>query len=581
MVAPVPDPVVMPGATHSPGVADASGAGEVVARAPSLPPRALVVMNPVAPHADRARLEEILKQVFEARGGTFRVFETFPGSECERALDREIAQARADDFNLVIAAGGDGTVSLAANRLAASGAEAVDGSRMLLGIVPLGTANILAQELVIPPDLETAVAVCAERRRISDLDAMEVGGRRYLTQVGVGFDARMISDTSRADQQRLGRLAYFLSFLRTIAGHRASRFYIQVDHGRRLRVRAWQVVVANAGTFAASPFTWGPDIDATDGVLDICVYDVHTASDTVRLAWRFLTGRHRNDDNARFLSVREEVRIESHRPLPVQGDGELIGETPILLRVVRGVVSVVVPEAMQDIAPSAAAAEAAPPGHPLPAPVTTAATRLEESRVRANPQRRRVLAHIAEHVLRHRVSTVAAHDAALFLKINGLSGGSLLDLLMVGVSRGMDYGELWVALALVVGWLTPGNGGWIAVRMIGALWLTMLTVNYPIKAVFCRERPFIAYIKARVVGRKPSDSSFPSGHTAAAFAGAMLLTPYLPQLGTLFYAYAFLVALSRLYLGVHYPSDVVIGAGCGLALAASFRALLGWVLPGA
>src|SRR5204863_1296903 len=192
------------------------------------------------------------------------------------------------------AAGGDGTVSLVADRFGRSSAVAPDAPPALLGIIPLGTANVLARELVIPLDLETAVAVALERRRIVDLDAIEVDGHRFFTQVGVGLDARMIEQTSRHAQLRLGRLAYLISLARKSREHQPARLHLRLDGRRHVRVRAWQLVIANAGTFGAQPFTWGPDIDPTDGRLDVCVYDVQSMADTLRLLWRVLSRRHRS-----------------------------------------------------------------------------------------------------------------------------------------------------------------------------------------------------------------------------------------------------------------------------------------------
>jgi len=172
------------------------------------------------------------------------------------------------------------------------------------------------------------------------------------------------------------------------------------------------------------------------------------------------------------------------------------------------------------------------------------------------------------------VKTFGALDAGLFLKVNGVRGGRAFDLVMAGASRLMDLGEMWVVIALLVGLFTSGTHGRVPIEVIAPLWLTMLTVNFPIKSMFQRRRPFIAYVKARVVGGKPSDSSFPSGHTAAAFAGAALLSIHFPALAPVLYAYAVVVGFSRVYLGVHYPSDVGIGALVGTVLALFYRGVI-------
>src|SRR5207302_5305943 len=87
--------------------------------------------------------------------------------------------------------------------------------------------------------------------------------------------------------------------------------------------------------------------------------------------------------------------------------------------------------------------------------------------------------------------------------------------------------------------------------------------------------PFQAKVLTPVIGRKPGSRSFPSGHSAAAFAGAWLLSKYFRRWRPAFVALATLVCFSRLYLGVHYLSDVVMGAISGAALAAGYRIVVG------
>ncbi len=412
-------------------------------------------------------------------------------------------------------------------------------SRPLLGIVPLGTANVLARELEIPIDVVRAFALAAARAILLELDAIQVGERYYLTQLGAGLDARMIEGTTREAQQSSGRWAYMQSLLREMTGYRSHTFELTID-ARRRRIRAWQVVVANAKTMGTPPFTWGPEIEPNDGVLDVGVYDVRGVLDWIRLVLRFLTRRHQSDRRARYFRVKKGLRIASRRPIPVQADGDVIGETPIDLVVAPGIVRVVAgPEPTTE--------------EPVPATPTTVATEA---------------ATAVRLTLWNRLS---AFDHAVYRWVNGLPVGRRSTGLARLVSRTMDHGELWLLIALLVAALGPAHD-WVAMLVvIVVVWLTELTVNFPIKSVFRRTRPYDAMEGVDVrVARLPLDWSFPSGHSATAFAGAVLLSFYLPLLAPLLFAYAALVAISRVYLGVHYPIDVVLGAVVGIALAALY-----------
>jgi len=186
----------------------------------------------------------------------------------------------------------------------------------------------------------------------------------------------------------------------------------------------------------------------------------------------------------------------------------------------------------------------------------------------ANEEQRRLL---QEAALRH-LSPLQAADTALFLAINQrVPRNEEINALMYALTTIMNRGDGWVLGLLAATLADPRHGRKVLLDVLPALWLATVTVEVPIKSIFKRRRPFISLVRAIVVGRKPSGFSFPSGHSAAAFAGALLLTKHYPRLAPLFYLIASVTGFSRIYLGAHYPLDVLTGATVGTVLAAVYR----------
>src|SRR5918997_5241973 len=158
--------------------------------------RVFVVLNPVAGTSVVDEVRRALDQHFLPGETTYEVHETLK----EDAVERIAREAQGRGYEMVVAAGGDGTVSAVA--------EGLVGTATPLGIIPLGTANVLARELGIPVELEGAVQLLAGAHGVTSIDAMKVGQKHYFTQVGVGIDALMIRDTKREHKRRFGRIAY-------------------------------------------------------------------------------------------------------------------------------------------------------------------------------------------------------------------------------------------------------------------------------------------------------------------------------------------------------------------------------------
>lgn len=165
-------------------------------------------------------------------------------------------------------------------------------------------------------------------------------------------------------------------------------------------------------------------------------------------------------------------------------------------------------------------------------------------------------------------------DVRLFRLINSIPHAPRDDL-VVGVISDLGQGMGWWAASA---WLAA-TGGRTGLRAglattaasVGATYL----VQAAIKPVFRRNRPFMSR-EAIVVGIRPSDHSFPSGHSAASFAAAHALAHFYPRQRIPLYTVASLVGLSRIRVGQHFPSDVVVGAAVGLGIGELCYRLAAW-----
>jgi YegS/Rv2252/BmrU family lipid kinase len=295
------------------------------------PGRVFAILNPKAGSAVGDAVRQALTGCMNGKENRLEIHETAQRDDVGALVRDRLAMG----VDLVIAAGGDGTVSAVADALA--------GSNTPLGIIPMGTANVLARELNIPLDLHAASQLLVGEHDIRTIDAMRVNGRHYVTQLGVGLDAMMIRDTSTEQKRRFGKVAYVWTAVRGLAGIHPHRFTIEID-GNAIETRASQVIVANVGMLGQPPFRYGPDIRLDDGRLDVCVSKARHLFHYIGLFWHVVTSQHKVDPNIRYFQAEDHVVIAPKHPLPVQADGEILGETPVRVDVVPGAIRVIVPK---------------------------------------------------------------------------------------------------------------------------------------------------------------------------------------------------------------------------------------------
>ena len=170
-----------------------------------------------------------------------------------------------------------------------------------------------------------------------------------------------------------------------------------------------------------------------------------------------------------------------------------------------------------------------------------------------------------------RMKPLDALDAEIFLAINHLPHNRWLNGFFRFFTLMFTGGLGWYLFLVLTILFDHRRSARVVRNTVFPLTAASSLVEFPIKATFHRSRPFIAFIQAIVIGKKPGSWSFPSGHSATAFAGAWLLSREFPGRGLFFFLLAALVGFSRIYLGDHYPGDVLSGALSGMVLAESVQ----------
>jgi diacylglycerol kinase (ATP) len=293
--------------------------------------RAAIITNPVAGRVSSRSLERA-RQCLVTGGLAIEVLHTRGAGDAGRLAEAALA----DGVDLVIAHGGDGTVAEVAGALAAK--------RGRLGILPAGTGNLLAGNLGIPRDAVSAAELILKGHlRTLDLGRMEtgLGARHFAVACGAGLDARMMQATSPRLKRVLGRSSYVLTAMRLATAIVPSEIELQVD-GAVHRTRAPAVLVANCRYLIPGLLPLRESVRPDDGVLDIAIFEavsfMDVAIQTLALALR-CSGSYRGIRVLRGT----HIRMTAVPPMPAESDGDLSGETPLVVDLLPGTLNVLVP----------------------------------------------------------------------------------------------------------------------------------------------------------------------------------------------------------------------------------------------
>jgi YegS/Rv2252/BmrU family lipid kinase len=231
----------------------------------------------------------------------------------------------------VLAAGGDGTLNEAVNGIA--------GSETALAPIPGGTANVWAVEAGVPTH-PASVAAMVERGRRVRVDLGIAGGRYFLLMASAGLDSLVASTVTAQSKSRRGRRAYIGDGLRKALHYRGVQAEISAD-GWSWRGPLLLALLGNTRSYG-SMISIAHRADATDGLLDLVVYRSGGPLGTAAHLVRTMTGTHAGRLGAEYRRVRE-AEISTVPAVPVQADGEIIGETPMRFGIAPRALRLIVP----------------------------------------------------------------------------------------------------------------------------------------------------------------------------------------------------------------------------------------------
>lgn len=297
-----------------------------------MPTRAVLIQNPTAGQSDWQEQIAAALRTFREADWAIDLRETAGPGDATRFAREAVAAG----LDVVVVAGGDGTVNEALQGLA-------EQTKTALAVLPGGTVNVWATELGITDKEEDIAAriVAGRRRRI---DVGRVNDRYFLMMASAGFDAETsarVADTPELKQmkRRMGPLAYALAAVQTLRTFRGRRLLLEID-GESVRRQALMVIVGNTRLYGGiAQITYQARAD--DGFLDLCVLTGQGPLDLARRFVAVLLRRQRQDPDIDYRKVRRVV-ITASRPLHIQADGEDIGETPATLDALPAALEVIV-----------------------------------------------------------------------------------------------------------------------------------------------------------------------------------------------------------------------------------------------
>ena len=320
---------------HNVAIATNEATAEAIADSLANSMTAHLIFNPVSGQGNAEQDLNLIRDLLDPHLH-LEVYETTPDISPEELAKNAIAQ-KAD---LIIASGGDGTVSAVAG--------AVMETKIPLGIIPRGTANAFAAALGITQQITPLRRACEIilAGHTKAVDAARCNGLPLILLAGIGFEAETIARADREAKNRWGSLAYIMAGWQQLDQHKLFDAEIEIERDTK-EFQAGAITVANAAPLTSILAQGIGEVVADDGLLDVTIATAETKLQAVTTLLGMLESaliRSNNELNNVVHLRTKKLKISANPPQKVVLDGEIIGTTPLEIESIPKALTVFVPQ---------------------------------------------------------------------------------------------------------------------------------------------------------------------------------------------------------------------------------------------
>lgn len=283
----------------------------------------LIIRNRRAGLVNRRLVADVV-EALNASGARAAVVET------DRIEDLDGALAANADIDAVVAAGGDGTLRALAKAILKAGLPTP------VGLIPVGTGNVMAAEFSLPRGALDLARMLLEGP-VRTVSVSRANGEPFLAMCGAGFDGAIVRALSHGLKRRIGRAAYVPPTLAALR-QRPTSFEVEID-GKRYRA-SW-MVIANARRYGGE-FTIAPEASALVAGLHAVLFGATTRAGRVRELLAIAAGRIERCPGVAIIPCRR-ARIAAPVTLPIEIDGDYIGERPLTVEAATATIAMIMP----------------------------------------------------------------------------------------------------------------------------------------------------------------------------------------------------------------------------------------------